>query len=380
MLIFIVFCWLLTAAYLVLIFAWKRGWDLQTHFEPAAEHPPPTRISIIIPARNEADNIAACIGSIVRNDYPAGLYEIIVVDDHSADNTAGVVGSLNIPNLKCLRLSDFVQPDEVVTAPKKKALAVGISQGTGQLILTTDADCILPPLWLSQMSEIYQRENPVMIVAPVAFTANGRIVELFQSLDFLSMQGVTAAAHRLKLGGMSNGANLGFSRAAFSSVGGYEGIDHLASGDDFLLMMKLRQRYPDRIAYLKSEDAIVSTTPQPDWNSFLQQRIRWASKSGKYDDRKLTAILALIYLFNLLFPVLAVLGFWDRGFWLLGAGLLLVKGAAEFWFVLPVAAFFKKEKELRWFLLFQPLHIGYVVLAGFLGLIGVYQWKGRKLR
>ena len=206
------------------------------------------------------------------------------------------------------------------------------------------------------------------------------MLQVFQLIDFMSMQGITAAAHRLKLGNMSNGANLAFRKTAYQQVGGYEGIEHLASGDDFLLMMKMNKLSSRSIAYLKSPHAIVTTTPQPDWGSFLQQRIRWASKSGKYNDPKLTGILLLVYLFNLSFLALVILGVYYHVFFLVAGIMLVVKIIAEYLFLLPVSRFFNNRWVLRYLAFLQPLHILYIILAGFLGFVGGYKWKGRKVK
>ncbi len=372
--------WLLTLAYVILMLVYARGWHLQPEFKVPQGFEPQTKISIIIPARNEEGNIGACINSIMQNDYPSDLYEVIVIDDHSTDRTFDVVNSLQQSHIKCLRLKDYLDEHELLNSYKKKAIETGIRHSTGALIVTTDADCTAPHYWLKNLAAIYETTNPAMIVAPVAFDTNDKVVEQFQSLDFMTMQGITVAAHRLQLGNMSNGANLAFTREAFYAVDGYKGVDHLASGDDYLLMMKIQQQYPGKIACLKSRQAIVHTTPQPDWQSFLQQRIRWASKSGKYDDKKLTGILLLVYLYNCLFLLLFLTGFQDSLFWLLAFGLLLVKTAAELYFLVPVALFFKKKRQLYLFPWLQPLHILYIILAGFLGFVGIYKWKGRKVK
>jgi len=145
-------------------------------------------------------------------------------------------------------------------------------------------------------------------------------------------------------------------------------------------MMKLQKEYPHQVAYLKSKQAIVSTAPQPNWTSFFNQRIRWASKSGKYDDKKLTGILLFVYLFNVSFLALFIAGFWNYHYWIFIAGMLLVKIVAEMFYLFPVSRFFRKTRELIWFPFLQPLHILYIISAGFLGLIGVYQWKGRRVK
>lgn len=375
----LVICTLLALVYIALMLVYRKGWRLQHTFTLPESFQPSTFISIIIPARNEENNIENCISSILGQDYPIHLFEVIVVDDHSTDGTADVVSKFHAQGVRCIALKDFLTDGETV-AYKKKAIAAGITVSKGTLIITTDADCTAPPEWLKYIAAIYQTEDPVMIVAPVDFTNNGNIVEIFQSLDFMSMQGITGAAHQMGLGNMSNGANLAFSKAAYQAVNGYEGVEHLASGDDYLLMMKFQQAFPTRISYLKAPQAIVQTAPQPDWGSFLQQRIRWASKSGKYDDKRLTAILLIVYLFNLWFLVLAVIACFYPVLWLALLAMFLLKTEAELYYLYPVAAFFKKKRQLLLFPFLQPLHIAYIILAGFLGFAGVYKWKGRTVK
>jgi cellulose synthase/poly-beta-1,6-N-acetylglucosamine synthase-like glycosyltransferase len=379
MIVFTIISTLFTLLYAVLMMVYRKGWKVQPIFIPK-QNKHSTKISIIIPARNEEHNIGLCLDAIIKQDYPIELYEVIVIDDHSTDNTVEIVNRYKSANVRCIRLSNH--PSDNTIAYKKKALSIGIAASTGELIVTTDADCFAGPHWLQNIAAIYEQRKPVMIVAPVDFTNNGSVVQLFQSLDFMSMQGITAASHKLKLGNMSNGANLAFSREAYNAVDGYKGIDHLASGDDYLLMMKMQHAYPDRISYLKNTDAIVKTAPQPDWNSFIQQRIRWASKSGKYDDKKLTSILAFVYLYNVLIFISAFVSFlhlntiYSYSFF----AILFIKTVVELIYLAPVAGFFNKRQELLYFPLLQPLHVLYIVSAGLLGFIGAYKWKGRKVK
>jgi cellulose synthase/poly-beta-1,6-N-acetylglucosamine synthase-like glycosyltransferase len=370
-------CLLLTIGYALLMAAYRIGWQRQPVFTLPPHFEPETFISIIIPARNEERNIGACLEAIAAQKYPAHLFEVIVIDDHSEDNTAAIVNAWG-GNVRCVSLADYIG-SKPVNSYKKAALAAGIAQSKGELIVTTDADCIAPNYWLMHLAAIYQREKPSLIIAPVIFTANHGTLQIFQLIDFMGMQGITAAAHRLRLGNMSNGANLAFTRAAYDQVNGYEGIDNIASGDDYLLTVKI-SKATNAIAYLKSPYAIVKTAPQPTWGAFLQQRIRWASKSGKYDDKRLTAILILVYLFNVTLLVAGIAGFFNNAYWLPALGMLAVKILSEYLLLLPVSAFFRKRWVGIYFPFLQPLHILYIAVAGFLGFTGNYTWKGRKVK
>ncbi len=373
-------CMLLTAGYILLMLAYIKGWTQQKDFILPPVYAPHTKISVIIPARNESRNIGACLESILAQKYPHELYEIIVVDDHSEDNTVEVVHEYTDKNVRCISLADHLYIGQQVNAYKKAAIAAGISNSNGALIVTTDADCVVPNAWLMHIAACFEIENPSMIVAPVIYYSNHSILQLFQLIDFMSMQGITAAAHKLHLGNMSNGANLAFRKSAYEFIGGYEGMEHLASGDDYLLMTKINKFYPGSISYLKSPNAIVSTTPQYSWYSFMQQRIRWASKSGKYKDIRLTLILILVYLFNASFLVLTVGGFFNSALWYIAGLMLIVKILAEYVFIILVARFFKREWVLMYFPFLQPLHILYIIVAGFLGFAGGYKWKGRNVK
>ncbi len=356
------------------------GWERQPIFRLNNNYQPKTKISIIIPARNEADRIGDCITSILKQNYPAALLEVVVVDDHSEDNTVQVVNGFGKKQVRCISLSDWLNGKEGVVAYKKEAIAAGIANSSGQLVVTTDADCIMGTNWLRQIAGRYEVYQPVMIVAPVDYSPTKSFLDVFQSLDFMSMQGITGATHELKMGNMCNGANLAFARTAYEAIGGYKDIDHLASGDDYLLMMKMQKEYPGRVDYLKSQEAIVYTPPQPDLKSFLQQRIRWASKSGKYDDKIMTLVLSFVYLFNLSMLVLAIASFFNYTAILLSGAMLLIKIISEMIYLFPVARFFSKVKQLLYFPFLQPFHIAYIVFAGLMGLIGVYRWKGRKVK
>lgn len=377
MILLIWLCGFLCILYLLLMLTYCYGWHKQKQFTIPGSFHPQTKISVVIAARNEAQNIEACIRSILAQDYPATLLEIIVVDDFSTDDTAQTVTGINHSSVQLILLAQHINEQERVLSFKKKALSVGIANSNGTLIVCTDADCLAPQNWLRNIAALYETEHPELIVAPVNFSCKNSLVQLFQSLDFMTMQGITTATIKLNLGIMCNGANLAFSRKAFDEVGGYDGVAHIVSGDDYLLLMKIKKHFPDKIAYLKSEAAIITTAPQPDWLSFFQQRIRWASKTGKYDDSKMTFTLGFIYMFNVCLMLLGIASIFNHLLFLLFMVFILIKTILELTFLLPVARFYNKRKQLLLFPVLQPLHIAYIFVAGFLSVLGNYSWKDR---
>ncbi len=347
------------------------------------------KVSIIIPARNEAANIESCLRSILANNYPHNLLEILVVDDHSTDDTAQIAEAYS-PLVKIITLANHIK--EPINSYKKLAIDIAVRKSTGNLIIGTDADCTVPGSWIQTIVSFYQQNNSAFIAMPVILSSSNNFIENFQVVDFMVLQGITVGAVQNGLHPMCNGANLAYTKEAFLTVNGFEGIEQIASGDDMLLMQKITSAFPDRVHYLKSEAVLVSTPAMPTLKSFLQQRIRWASKAGFYKSNRLNAVLLIVYLLNLFLllapfsclfynPVLIKnpSGFSINliQFWLC---LFVGKVIIDSWFFSAVSTFFNKKNLLPFFIIAQPFHILYTVVAGWLGKFGNYQWKGRQVK
>jgi cellulose synthase/poly-beta-1,6-N-acetylglucosamine synthase-like glycosyltransferase len=331
-----------------------------------------TPISVVIAARNEALNMEGLLNALLKQTYPADLFEIIIIDDFSTDRTQEVINPFLNARIHLIR------PDvSAGYSSKKKAIEAGVKKAVGELIVITDADCIPGENWLRAIAASQQRTGAVFIAAPVKLRGNKSILSIFQSLDFMTLQGITAASVAANVHSMCNGANLAYLKTSFIEVNGFEGIDKKASGDDMLLMYKICQKHPKDVHYLKSRDGIVVTKAAQTWKEFIAQRIRWSSKATYYNDKRITAVLLFIYLFNILFFVLVINCFLGKIPWSFLLYYLGGKTLIEIPFVYSVATFYKEEKLVFYFPFFQPLHIFYTVTIGLLSQFGTYQWKGR---
>lgn len=371
---------LLLLLYSSLIILYRIWFKRLVPFSVSVDHSPKTSFSVIIPARNEALNIYACLSSILNQEYPGKLFEVIVIDDFSTDNTVTIIKTLQTKhaNLQLIQLADELQ-GEKINAYKKKAIEIGIRKSSGDWIVTTDADCSAEKQWLCTLDATIQFNQPVFIAAPVVFKKDKTLLSLFQYFDFLSLQGITAASVSAGFHSMCNGANLAYEKAVFYEVDGFAGIDMIASGDDMLLMNKMKEKYPERISYVFSKDAIISTDPMPDLKSFLNQRIRWASKADTYKDKGIFFVLLLVYCFNVSLCLLFITALFNHQLIFLFFLVVLLKTVVELSFILPVLRFFGNTGAI-WFPLLQPFHIIYTVVAGWLGKFGNYSWKERQVK
>lgn len=334
-------------------------------------------VTILIPARNEETHIEALLQDIATQDYPKERLQVLVIDDASTDKTVAVAKEAFAAyalNGEVLSLEE----DITHKSPKKRALTAGVAKSSGELIITTDADCRVGKGWVHAMMHHYQQKSAKFISGPVRYSPLSNMFTKVQSFEFLSLVGAGAGSIGNDKALMCNGANLAFERAAFDIVGGYQGNDHYASGDDVFLMMKLKKHFGTRsVSFLKHPDAIVDTEPKATWSEFMQQRIRWASKSKAY--KTVFSILASVsvLLVNLMLLALIVMAFLFPALWQIVAVFWLIKMIIDITILIPITRFMKQTR-LIWFLVPGEVFVMlYTTIAGLLGLTGSFSWKGR---
>ncbi|MEM7085293.1 MAG: glycosyltransferase [Bacteroidota bacterium] len=338
---------------------------------------PDNKFSLIVPFRNEEGNLATLLQSIDALEYPTQLFEVILVNDASEDKGEQIIWQhaqktdLNLTVLQNKRVSG---------SPKKDAIRTAIEQANNKWIITTDADCELSKNWLYCYDELIQKEAPKMICGPVVYNSNGSILDHFQFLDGLSLQGVAMGSFGWKRPFLCNGANMAYEKSVFEAVKGYEQNDHIASGDDIFLLEKVQSHFPNKIAFLKSKEAVVITKTENSWSQAIQQRIRWASKTTKQKNTPSKVMGVIVFMGNLAFLVSLGWFAWDSKpvyFLLMILGMKMV---VDLLLLKTVSQLLAKPISLLWFLvtaLIYPLLILWVI---FNSLIGSYQWKGRNFK
>ncbi len=335
-------------------------------------------ITVLVPARNEAANMEALFQSLLGQDYPADRFELILLNDASTDATQILAEQFAARDSR-IRIINLL-PEPGTASHKKRAIEKGVGEAQGTLIVCTDADCTHPAGWLSMFAAAYEGGKNKFIAAPVVYSTRPNFLSVFETLDFMTLQGITAASVSTGLHTMCNGANIAYEKKAFEEVEGFRGIDQLPTGDDMLLMYKIYQRYPDGITYLLHSQAVVETAAAGSWRAFFNQRIRWASKAAYYDDRRVFRILLLVYLWNAWMLALGLISIVYSPVFVIFTTALLGKTVVEILFLMPVSRFFKKQRWMIWFPLLQPVHIIYTLTAGWLGRFGSYEWKGRVIK
>ncbi|MGJ5642593.1 glycosyltransferase family 2 protein [Formosa sp. S-31] len=337
--------------------------------------PPKSKFSIVIPFRNEALHLPDLLDSIQRLKYPESHFEILLINDDSSDNSETIIhqfiakyGNSNVRLLQNERYSN---------SPKKDAIQTAISIAQYDWILTTDADCIVPELWLQTLNDFIAICNPNMIVGPVTYISKNGFLNQFQWFDMMSLQGATLGGFGIKQPFLCNGANLAYKKEVFLQVDGFKHNNNIASGDDIFLLEKTLQRYPDSVFYLKSSEAIVKTYAQPSLSALLNQRKRWAAKTNAYQNPFSKFVGLLVISTNMLLISLMLLIFFDTIPVTLGLKCFVVKATVDFLLIYKSASFFKQKSRLNTYLfaaLVYPVFCCWVACAS---MMTNYTWKGR---
>lgn len=373
MTVFYALAFSLLFAYGILIIAYWVGWERITYFKRPAAYESDLTYTIIVPVRNEEDNITACLESIRMQQISSRKFEVLIVNDHSTDSTASIVNDYiqkhDLVHFTLLHMTD----DRGARKLKKAAITYAIEHAKGTYILLTDGDCTRGEYWLNTIDAYLTRYRHKMVYAPVAFTAN-TLFERFQALEFAGLVAIGGAAIQLRYPNMCSAANLIFERQVFHEVGGYSGNEYLASGDDEFLLHKVHKLYPDAVSFLKHIDAVVHTTANSTLHQLSEQRKRWVSKSFHYANRYITAILAGAYLFNAGVVIMLFVNFYA------GLVLLIGKTVVEFLFLQSVMRFFRKTEYLLLLPVAEIFHILYVLIIGLLANTTSYTWKERTLK
>ncbi|OFX20668.1 MAG: hypothetical protein A2041_12970 [Bacteroidetes bacterium GWA2_31_9b] len=352
--------------YALVILAFATGWVKIKTFTSKTTYQYP-KVSIVIAFRNEEENISQLLHSLFAQTYPKDKTEIILVDDHSSDNTVEIIESNTDFAIQLVKLPEN-------QTGKKAALAYGINLSTAEIIITTDADCTMSENWVLSLVNYYLINKPKLLVAPVLFSPAKSMFQKFQSLEFLSLIGSGAGAIGIGRPIMCNGANLLFEKSLYESA---LLENNYVSGDDIFLLLSAKKKHRKEILFIKSADALVYTKPTQTINDFFKQRIRWTSKSKAYRDFDIVFTAISVAFTNLMLAFTLIASAFNREFLFYFLVMFLIKSIADIMLLVPVTLFFKQQNLMWWFVALQTIYPFYIVFTTLAGIFGKFTWKSR---
>ena len=372
----IVVLYIIIAIYCLTIIALIYGFTKVNSFDYLGLKPK-TKFSIVVPFRNEAENLPILLDSFSKLNYPNDFFEVILVDDESEEVFSVQCSDPSDSELAKQYNVQIIKNNRVSNSPKKDAISTAIQVVKNDWIITTDADCVVNENWLSALDNYIQLHNISMIAGAVSYKCENSFLHHFQQLDLASLQGATIGSFGLKKGFMCNGANFAYTKSFFQELNGFEGNDRISSGDDVFLLQKAIAKFPEKVHYLKSENNIVITKPLDYWKSLFYQRVRWASKTGSYQSGFGKGLGLVVFGGNLAWML-------GVGCWVLGVIMFqnvvllsLLKFIIDAVLIFKANHFLTKNKTHYLILgsLFYPF---FSVIVALYSLLGKYEWKGRR--
>jgi len=373
-LIYVTITLALGLSYVTLLLYVSKQWDAIPNYSLPLSTTPLLNLTVLIPARNEAANISSCLQSILNSiNKCEHQVEVIVINDHSEDNTADLVSNYRGRGVRLYNLKDHLQ-GMPANAYKKLALKYGLTQAQGDYIIQLDADTVVAPDYLLHVSSAIINTEANFIAAPVILVNEGSRLGHFQTLDLTGMMGLTAAGIASKQWHLANGANMIYRK----SIVNYEEDLH-ASGDDIYTIQAVASNPSAKVVFLKNTESIVSTPTQVGIGNFFSQRLRWATKNKYMKGRSMLIMMGIPFL-NVLWLPLHLLFFFIIGPVAVSVGLfhLLMKIGIDYIYLSKMSNFFKVNGSMRYFWSASLIHIAYLIGVGIISLVKrKYTWKGR---
>jgi cellulose synthase/poly-beta-1,6-N-acetylglucosamine synthase-like glycosyltransferase len=354
--------------------------------------------SIIVAARNEAQNLPACLNSLLSQNIPADRYEVIVADDRSDDATPQILrdAAAKHPNMRVVTITKT--PYGI--SPKKHAVMTAIAASKNEIIVFTDADCVVPATWLSCIDGQFSEEGGADLVQGITTYSHtpgmNRLFWGLQSVDFLSHGIIAAAAIAAGLPINSNANNMAFRRKAFERAGGYGGTENVVPGDDDQLLQRVwnygrgkdKNRKFDtnrtnninthRIVFMTDRGGAVETAPTPTVAMLFEQRRRWGAVTVHYGTRQI-ALLSAVFAFYLTIAVTAVISIFSPARYLpVFLSLMLVKLTGESALMIPGTRIFGKKHLRKYIVPASIIQLPTALASVIFGVFGGFRWKGAR--
>ena len=354
-----------TALYLICIAAFTFGlFNLKERFHSINKNNL-VKVSVLIAARNEEKNIEKLLESLKKQSFPKELFEVIIVNDHSTDNTDEII-------------NDFINKNKELDVKllkaekkgKKHAISQALHSAINELVIVTDADCVLNDLWIESIVGFYQEEKCKMILAPVLLSPAENLFEKMQVLEHLSLIGSTAGSASIGFPVMCNGANMAYERKAALEVEKFRKDFDIPSGDDMFLLEQFVKRYGhNNVKFLLSKSAVVKTKTCKTIKDFFRQRKRWVSKTKSYTSWKVIVTALIVLFFNLSIISLLVSAFFVQALWSIYILLTLLKFFIDFPLLKNITNFMNQGSLLKWVLPLEIIYPFYVVFTALSGTI-----------
>lgn len=320
---------------------------------PKTNHLP--KISILVALRDEEQTLKPCVESLLQLDYPKESFEILLINDRSSDRTPELIEELKKKSdqIKTLHIKSGIPG----LSGKANAIAQGMENCSGELILVTDGDCRVPRSWAKEHAAYYQ-QNVGMVGGFTLLDEKNDGASLFgkiQSLDWAYLLSVGTGFMGFGIPLSVLGNNFSFRREAYEEVGGYRNMGFTII-EDFALMKTLVKKTSWKVLYPIDSKMLVYSHPMSTISEFYRQRKRW-SAGGKEVGFYGKFLMLISVMVHLLIPISFFIFNFQLSFLAL-LGVLL----ADFSLLFRTIGLVRRRDLLKYFLLWEGFYFLYTIL------------------
>jgi glycosyltransferase involved in cell wall biosynthesis len=257
-------------------------------------------VSVIICARDEAENLEKNLPSVLEQTYKTS-HEIIVVNDNSYDETKYILERFR-KTYKQLHIVDLTQEAKMIPG-KKFPLSIGIKTARYEIVLLTDADCVpASEHWIERIQEAYNDDTEIVLGYGKYEHKKGLLNKLIRWETYhAALQYLSYSLAGLPYMGV--GRNLSYKKSVFFRQKGFSSHNHIPGGDDDLFINKVANAKNTTIQI--NPESFTISKPAGSWQQWRQQKMRHYT-TGKYYKGVHRFLLGLYSLSHFLFLPLCI--------------------------------------------------------------------------
>ena len=361
-------------SYLLIMSIINFGWHNTKTFIPSKLNKF-EKVSVVIAVRNEAQKIRKLLESLLNQTYPRELFELVIINDNSDDDTVSIIEEFGRNQL------DFnIVLINSEGEGKKNALLTGMKQIKNEIIITTDGDCeISSPDWIMNYASFFDKSSAHLVFGPVMYKKSESFLKRIFSLEFASLVSSGAGSSGVGLTLMGNGANLAFKKSSYETVKNKMGGSDFASGDDVFLMHSMASNFgKSAVKFIKSKESLVETDAPDTFNKFINQRLRWGSKAKAYTNLWPILVSLTVFVFSFVLVTTALLSFYESWFLAVYVLFILLKFLLDYPIIKGFMKYFHRNNSALLLLVLEFVYPFYILYTALAAIFIPFGWKGRK--
>jgi cellulose synthase/poly-beta-1,6-N-acetylglucosamine synthase-like glycosyltransferase len=336
--------------------------------------PPSFTVSVIVVAKDEEENLPPLLASLESQSVQD--FQIILVSDRSQDRTLDLMKAFARKHGSRVKVLENTEEVEDL-GPKQFVLDIATGAALGDILMFTDADCILPSRWVEKLQLYFNDPRVGVVFGQISLRKEKGFFKTFQAFDQPLIHQYNSATAGLGMPGSCFGNNLVARKAVIDQMGGFHSLGYTLTEDAALATAAAKSGW--KIGVSTRTDTMIQTVAQEHWRDLINQHLRWNGGAFYHEDFATRFGYRYITLY-LIASVLAV----------------PVAVFLPFLFVLPAASFvsvglmafaagilYRPDKS--WYLLrLVPYTCFFLLFYAFVTLLSVFQvppqWKGKRWR